>query len=224
MKRIRIAVLALAAAGALAALVLIPVSRSIAQGGGPFDDVANHYSCYNITDHEGFVPTDARLVDQFGLSVADVLEPVLLCNPVSKNQGEVPEPDWHLVCYDLLVDQDPGEEPQAGAHLRHALLRRRPAGAERHHVAGDGPIPVMRIDDLGLTACDLICLDVEGYELMALAGAIDTIRRYRPVVMVEDKGCSRRYGVEEGAVESWLVGAFEYRLAERVNRDVVLAP
>ncbi|MGH7339483.1 MAG: DUF7450 family protein [Candidatus Rokuibacteriota bacterium] len=108
MKSFRIAALALAAAGALAALVLIPVTRSTAQGGGgPFDDVANHYSCYNITDHQGFTPTDARMLDQFGLSVGDVLEPVLLCNPVSKDQGEVPEPDWHLVCYDLLVDQDP---------------------------------------------------------------------------------------------------------------------
>ena len=140
MKRIRIAVLALAAAGALAALVLIPVSRSIAQGGGPFDDVANHYSCYNITDHEGFVPTDARLVDQFGLSVADVLEPVLLCNPVSKNQGEVPEPDWHLVCYDLLVDQDP----------------------EAHEVSVDNQYDTQTLDTLEL---ELLCLPSSKTEL-----------------------------------------------------------
>lgn len=106
--RLRIALIALAAGGVGAALVLIPASRLRAQGGvGPFDDVANHYACYDIIDHEGFTPTDARMLDQFGLHAGDLLEPVLLCNPISKDNGPVPEPDWHLVCYDLLVDQDP---------------------------------------------------------------------------------------------------------------------
>jgi hypothetical protein len=111
MKRFRIALIALAATGALAALIVIPASRSTAQAGGvgPFDNVANHYSCYNVTDHSGFIPVDARMNDQFGLHVGDVLEPVLLCNPTSKDNGPLPEPDWHLVCYRLLVDQDPVE-------------------------------------------------------------------------------------------------------------------
>ena len=39
---------------------------------------------------------------------------------------------------EVLVDEHAGQQPEAGAHLGHPLLRRRAAGAERDHVAGDG--------------------------------------------------------------------------------------
>lgn len=47
------------------------------------------------------------------------------------------------------------------------------------------PIPVMRIDDLGVQACDLIQLDVEGYEGEVLEGALKTIEKYKPVIALE---------------------------------------
>jgi FkbM family methyltransferase len=103
-------------------------------------------------------------------------------------------------------------------------LELRPDNVGAHQVAGPGPIPVMRIDDLELDACDLIYLDIEGFELIALAGAIFTIRRHRPVVVVEDKGMSQRYGSNQGAIEAWMAGAFDYKVVERVHRDVVLVP
>lgn len=53
------------------------------------------------------------------------------------------------------------------------------------HIAGEGVIPTLRIDDLGLTVCDLIVLDVEGWELFALRGARQTLKHCRPVVSVE---------------------------------------
>lgn len=46
-------------------------------------------------------------------------------------------------------------------------------------------VRTMSIDQLGLKACDLIKLDVEGMELQALEGARATIVGYRPVVYVE---------------------------------------
>lgn len=70
------------------------------------------------------------------------------------------------------------------------LSRARRSGTARTHeglthVSGAGTLPTLRIDDLHLPVCDLICLDVEGYELFALQGASDTIRRCRPVIAVE---------------------------------------
>ncbi|HEV7222193.1 MAG TPA: FkbM family methyltransferase, partial [Pirellulales bacterium] len=47
-------------------------------------------------------------------------------------------------------------------------------------------VPVVRIDDLGLTACDLVKIDVEGMERQALEGAVETVRRFKPILYVED--------------------------------------
>lgn len=48
-----------------------------------------------------------------------------------------------------------------------------------------GRVPMLMIDTLKLDACDLIQLDVEGYEGKVLEGAIETILRYNPVITVE---------------------------------------
>lgn len=55
------------------------------------------------------------------------------------------------------------------------------------HKIGAGDIDVfsMTIDSLQLETVSLIHLDVEGYELHALRGAADTIRRTRPTLAVE---------------------------------------
>lgn len=45
----------------------------------------------------------------------------------------------------------------------------------------------IRLDDLGLETCDLIKLDVEGMEHLAILGALGTIRSCRPVVVIEEK-------------------------------------
>jgi len=49
-----------------------------------------------------------------------------------------------------------------------------------------GDVQMYRIDDLNLTSCDLIHLDVEGYEPQALKGSIETIEKFNPVVIVEN--------------------------------------
>jgi len=54
------------------------------------------------------------------------------------------------------------------------------------HVTGGGNIPTYKIDDLKLEICDVIQLDVEGYEYNILKGAIDTIKRCKPIIVIED--------------------------------------
>lgn len=59
-------------------------------------------------------------------------------------------------------------------------------------VQPDGPEAVghkvrsVRLDSLGLTACHLLKIDVEGFEAQVLRGAAETIRRCRPVLYVEN--------------------------------------
>lgn len=97
------------------------------------------------------------------------------------------------------------------------------AGA--HYAKPDGDIPVLTIDGMGLGACDLICLDIEGYEPFALRGAEQTIRKYRPVIMFEEKGLSERYyGLVRGTAEQWVLDlGMGYRVRDRVRKDIILA-
>lgn len=96
------------------------------------------------------------------------------------------------------------------------------AGA--HYASANGDIPVVPLDALRLTACDLLTLDVEGSEPAALRGAEQTIRAYRPVVMFEEKGLSERYyGIKRGTAEEFLKG-LGYRVANKVRADVIMVP
>ncbi len=53
------------------------------------------------------------------------------------------------------------------------------------HVGGEGNIPTLVLDSLNLPGCDLIQLDIEGYEYKALLGAKNTITKYKPVLCIE---------------------------------------
>jgi FkbM family methyltransferase len=97
------------------------------------------------------------------------------------------------------------------------------AGA--HYIGGSGSIDLITLDSLGLDACDFLCLDIEGAEPMALHGAAETIRRFRPVIMMEEKGLSERYyRIAKGAAERWLRREFGYKVAKKVRKDVILVP
>ncbi|HXG11260.1 MAG TPA: FkbM family methyltransferase [Gemmataceae bacterium] len=47
-------------------------------------------------------------------------------------------------------------------------------------------VPLLRIDDLKLPRCNFIKIDVEGMERSVLSGAVETIRRFKPILYVED--------------------------------------
>ena len=105
-----------------------------------------------------------------------------------------------------------------GAHLV--------CGAEKYkanlgawYVDKGGAIPCLEIDDIGLKRVDLIYLDIEGGEEQALAGATETIKEYRPVIVVEDKIQTRRG--REPWVTNWC-DRMNYRIAETIKRDLVL--
>ena len=61
----------------------------------------------------------------------------------------------------------------------------------------------MLIDDLNLPGCDLIQLDLEGYEFYALQGGIETIKKHKPVIVIETVW-SERYGIKLNEIENWL--------------------
>lgn len=114
-------------------------------------------------------------------------------------------------------------EKMVGVFLEEQPTRTGNPGA--WHVVDDGDLPMTTIDSLQLDDCDLIYLDIEGYEVAALQGALDTIERCRPVIGVEDYPDFReRFGLPN--VVDWLVGELDYKLIGRPEgqHDAILAP
>lgn len=98
-----------------------------------------------------------------------------------------------------------------------------PRNIGAHFLNGDGDIDLVALDDLSLPGCDYLCLDIEGAEMPALLGAQALIEQYRPVIQIEDKGLSRKFGYQKGDAEIWLADEFGYVVRGRPGRDVILS-
>jgi FkbM family methyltransferase len=89
------------------------------------------------------------------------------------------------------------------------------------HVSGEGYTPTIIIDNLNLPGCDLIQLDVEGYELQALLGTVETIKKYKPVLCVEfcEKWLNRYNNNSEEVLN--LIYSLGYKLVEEYGVDKI---
>lgn len=85
-------------------------------------------------------------------------------------------------------------------------------GTHRVHVSDTGRMPVMSIDSFNFTDCDMIMLDVEGYEYNVIKGAIKTIEKFKPVIVAEFTGC-------ENVLE--LIGQFGYKQIDQSVSDLI---
>ncbi len=70
---------------------------------------------------------------------------------------------------------------------------------------GLAPIWSTTVDAFGLTDLDLLKLDLEGAEVLALHGAWRTLERCQPLVIIEEFGHGYRYGFAAGDAEALLV-------------------
>lgn len=101
-----------------------------------------------------------------------------------------------------------------------------PMNCGAHRVEfGKGQVPVWSLDDLLLdelkvTALDAIYLDIEGAELLALRGAVRCIRKFSPVIALEDKGHHRAFGIPDGALQKWLT-AEGYSQIDKIGQDKI---
>lgn len=74
-----------------------------------------------------------------------------------------------------------------------------------------GNVPTLKIDDLNLDTCDLIQLDIEGFEYYALKGGESTIIKHHPVLCVEmNPHWIKRYGNTLEQVEEYIINKLGY--------------
>jgi FkbM family methyltransferase len=89
-----------------------------------------------------------------------------------------------------------------------------------HVAANPGLIPTLLIDDFNVQDCDLLHLDIEGFELFALQGAEETIKRCSPVIAVEWMNHGEKYGAPDSDIEKYL-NSLGYSAKEMVYHDRV---
>lgn len=89
-----------------------------------------------------------------------------------------------------------------------------------YHIAGKGNIPTLLIDDLNLDICDLIHLDIEGFEINAINGATNTINKYHPTICLEINSALRNFNYSVDAVFN-LMQELNYVQVDHVNEDYV---
>lgn len=92
------------------------------------------------------------------------------------------------------------------------------SGAYYAQIGGD--IKSVAIDDLKVGACGLIQLDVEGYEYYALSGGIETIYKYFPVIVIEEKPLPHLKEYEHLKARQ-LLESIGYKEVGSIHRDVV---
>ena len=105
-------------------------------------------------------------------------------------------------------------------HGKAAIDQIYPDNIGAHQIKDGNEFDVLPIDNLGVTDCDLLQLDVEGSEHQAILGAIATIEASWPVITLELKGHGERYGYTDDDTIN-LLADMGYKIADRVNRDVI---
>jgi len=78
------------------------------------------------------------------------------------------------------------------------------------------------LDSFELTEVGFIKLDCEGYEPYILRGAEQTIKKYKPVILMEDKNYSGRYYGEEGNLAVDLLLGWGYTMEVSWPKDCVM--
>ena len=98
-------------------------------------------------------------------------------------------------------------------------IARRSLGS--HNITDGEDCEVLALDSLGLIDVDLLQLDIEGYELRALRGAEATIRASHPVIQVELRGFTEKYGDSDAGLIAFLAGLGYRERAKVQGSDVV---
>lgn len=99
-----------------------------------------------------------------------------------------------------------------------------PGNSGHCHIAdaGEVVVPIATLDSYTFDDVDFLKIDTEGYELEVLRGAIETLRRCKPAIIVEQKANNgSRYGYDDRAALPFLYDLGARVVAERA-RDYVL--
>jgi FkbM family methyltransferase len=117
----------------------------------------------------------------YPLALAKVFERVITFEPDQDN--------WQCLRRNVTLENATIFEAALGSSSRMCGVHRIDAdNCGSHKTLPGTSIPVRTIDSLGLDQCDLIWLDIEGAEADAIEGALATIEKFSPIIVLEEKG------------------------------------
>lgn len=210
-----------------------------------FGIVGNHVDTRTNPEHGGKTLSRKGCIQAGGacgvwpMALATMFEQVITIEPVKENFAALA---WNIENTRNIyaVNGVLGSGQELGGRLAMASPPNElnNAGAQQVEMIRIGEDPtaydnvhrVTKLNDFKemIDVVDFLCLDLEGYELRALQGATQILKRDHPVILVEDKGLSRKFSVKMGYVATWLEGYYGYQVAEVIKRkngtqtDVVL--
>lgn len=162
-----------------------------------------------------------RLVIQAGARVG--LWPYMLAQEFARVIAFEPE-NRNFACARKNTEHLPNVD------VRHAALGREAgrlmvdfseiqSGSHQIDSEGDEPCDVVTIDSLSVNP-DAIFLDIEGFELYALEGALETLARCKPLLVIEQNDARLRYGIDKSQIVG-LLKPFGYAPIDRCYKDII---
>jgi FkbM family methyltransferase len=79
-------------------------------------------------------------------------------------------------------------------------------------------VPLRALDSLGLPDVDAMFLDIEGYEIQTLKGARNILKKQKPLLVIENNGCSKQFGYPMDALAKFLK-PYGYRFVDRYGDE-----
>lgn len=99
-----------------------------------------------------------------------------------------------------------------------------PGSSGNTQVRGAGDIPMHTLDSFEFSDVDAIKIDTEGFEENVLRGAIDTLMRCKPTIIVEQKrDMAARFDCPLLGAVKFLEG-LGYKVVEHISGDYILTP
>lgn len=98
-----------------------------------------------------------------------------------------------------------------------------PADSGGTHVCGPGDVAMVKLDDMRLRDVDFVKIDCEGYEHKVIAGALETLRAFKPCVIVEQKPhkLGPNFGIK-GTPAVDLLQSIGYQVRSVLSGDYIL--
>jgi len=115
-----------------------------------------------------------------------------------------------------------GDKDQTVQFKKHPSPTSHHVYANREKEDPDYEVQMRTIDSYELDNVGFIKLDLEGYDLFGLKGAIQTIKRCKPVICIEMKGAGKRYSVNDKEIRKYL-NTLGYTLEFRSAPDEIYA-